>query len=198
MFSKVVRVALSSYVVLALLATLNGCQYISGKTVSQTMKDASITTAVQTELTSDRLSNMSRIDVNTERGVVNLSGVVETEGQRVRAERLAYHVEGVVQVNNNLQIQNRLPSEKQPNPAHAQEDTKASQPQRSKTQEVNIIQGDVLRVEYDNLIIQRSDGHEVHLQFDENTEMTGYIGPGEHIEAKVNEQKHALSVRQLQ
>ena len=65
-------------------------------------------------------------------------------------------------------------------------------------QGVETVRGDVLRVEYDNLIIQRSDGHEVHLQFDENTEMTGYIGPGEHIEAKVNEQKHVLSVRQLQ
>ena len=59
-------------------------------------------------------------------------------------------------------------------------------------------QGDVLRVEYDNLMIQGSDGHEVRLQFDENTEMAGYIGPGEHIEANVNEQRHALSVRQLQ
>src|SRR4029079_14392885 len=164
-------------------------------TASQTMKDASITTAVQSELTSDRRSNLSRIEVDTEQGIVYLSGVSETEGQRARAERIAYHVEGVVRVNNNLQIQNRL-SEKESNPAHAQY-TKASQSERkSKTQEVNIIQGDVLRVEYDNLIIQRSDGHEVHLQFDENTEMTGYIGPGEHIEAKVNEQKHVLSVRQ--
>ena len=193
---KFVGVALSC-AVLAFLGALSGCQSTTGKTAGQTMKDASITTAVQTKLTSDRLSTLSRIDVDTERGVVNLSGVVETEGQRARAERLAHQVEGVVRVNNNLQIQNRLPSEKHTNPAHAQ-DTKASQPERAKTQGVNIIQGDVLRVEYDNLIIQRSDGHEVRLQFDENTEMTGYIGPGERIEAKVNEQRHTLSVRQIQ
>ena len=43
------------------------------------MSDASISTAVQAKLTSDRLSNFPRIDVDTERGVVNLSGVVETE-----------------------------------------------------------------------------------------------------------------------
>jgi hypothetical protein len=60
------------------------------------------------------------------------------------------------------------------------------------------VKGDVLRVEHDNLIVQRSDGKEVRLQFDENTEMHGYIGPGERIEAKVNEQRHALSVRQIQ
>jgi hyperosmotically inducible periplasmic protein len=130
-----------SCAVLTLLGALSGCEYITGKTARQTMKDASITTAVQTELISDRLSNMSRIDVDTERGVVNLNGVVETEGQRARAARLAHHVEGVVRVNNNLQIKNRLPSEKQ-NPAHAQ-DTKVSQPDRAKTQEVNILQGDV-------------------------------------------------------
>ena len=63
---------------------------------------------------------------------------------------------------------------------------------------VYVIEGNVLRVEYDNLIIRWSDGHEVRLQFDENTKMIGYIGPGEHIEAKVNEQSHALSIRQLQ
>jgi hypothetical protein len=156
------------------------------------MKDASITSAMQTELISDRLSNMSHIDVDTERGVVNLNGVVETEGQRARAARLAHHVEGVVRVNNNLQIQ-----VKEPNPAHAQ-DKKVSQPDRTKSQEVNILQGDVLRVEHNNIIIQPSNGREVRVHFDENTEMTGYIGPGEHIEAKVNEQRHALSVRQLQ
>jgi hypothetical protein len=47
-----------------------------------------------------------------EHGVVNLSRVVETAEQRARAERLAHQVEGVVRVNNNLQIQNRLPSKK--------------------------------------------------------------------------------------
>ena len=38
---------------------------------------------MQTKLMSDRLSNMSRINVGTARGVVHLSGVGETEGQRV-------------------------------------------------------------------------------------------------------------------
>jgi osmotically-inducible protein OsmY len=67
------------------------------------------------------------VTIETERGVVNLSGVVETEAQRAQAERLAHQVSGVVRVNNNLQIQNRPPSEKQTKPAHAQ-DMKTSQP----------------------------------------------------------------------
>lgn len=63
-----------SCALLALLGALSVCQSTTEKTAGQTMGDASISTAVQTKLTSDRLSNFSRIAVDTERGVVNLSG----------------------------------------------------------------------------------------------------------------------------
>ena len=86
------------------LGVLSGCQSTTGKTASQTIDDAAITTAVETELTSDRLSNLLRIDVGSERGVVSLGGVVWTEEQRVRAERLAHQVKGVVRVKNKLQV----------------------------------------------------------------------------------------------
>lgn len=62
---------------------------------------------------------------------------------------------------------------------------------------LDTVNGHVLRVEFDNLVVQRSDGKEVRLKIDENTEMIGYVGPGEHIEAKVNDQRHALSVVRL-
>jgi len=65
-------------------------------------------------------------------------------------------------------------------------------------QAIDIVNGYVLRVEFDNLVIQRSDGKEVRLHIDENTELIGYVGPGEHIEAKVNDQSHALSIRLLE
>ena len=171
---KFIAVILSS-TVLAFLGALNGCQFTTGKTAGQAIDDASITTAVQTKLTSDRLSNFSRIDVDTERGVVNLSGVVKTVAQRALAERLAYQVEGVVRVNNDLLVQNPLPSGDLPSSVQTNE-VKTSQPESTKTHQVNIIRGDVLRVEYDNLIIQRSDGHEVRLHIDEHTEMAGYDG----------------------
>ena len=89
------------------LVALSGCQTTTGKTAGETMSDASISTAVQMKLTSDRLSNFSRVDVDTERSVVNLSGVVETEEQRAQAGRLARQVDGVARVNNNLQVQNQ-------------------------------------------------------------------------------------------
>lgn len=193
-----------SCAVLALLGALSGCQSTTGKTASQTMSDASISTAVQTKLTSDRLSNFPRIDVDTERGVVNLSGVVETEAQRARAERLAHQVEGVVRVNNNLQIQNRLPSGKQTNPAHA-EDMKAGQPERNsgyaeqqdrtmQTQGGTIIQGNVVRVEGDTYFVRGRDGKEISLQADTTTMKTSTIKPGARVEVKIDENNHALSM----
>lgn len=88
-----------------MVAGLLGCQSTTGKTAGQSMSDASISTAVQTKLTSDRVSNFARVDVDTERGVVNLSGVVPSAEQKARAEELARQVNGVTRVNNNLQIQ---------------------------------------------------------------------------------------------
>src|SRR5438067_11576079 len=103
--SKIVGII--SCVSFSLMMALSGCQSTTGKTASQTMSDTSISAAVQKKLTTDRLSNFVRIDVDTERGVVNLSGIVQTEEQRMRMGRLAHEVAGVVKVNNNLQIQNR-------------------------------------------------------------------------------------------
>ncbi|HEY7533437.1 MAG TPA: BON domain-containing protein [Nitrospiraceae bacterium] len=90
---------------LVAMTVLLGCQATSGKTAGETMNDASISTAVQAKLTSDRLSNFTRVDVDTDRGVVQLSGIVQSADQKKRAEELARQVDGVKRVNNNLQIQ---------------------------------------------------------------------------------------------
>lgn len=99
------RTVTARVAVLLLLIGLAGCQSATGKPAGQTMNDASISTAVQTKLTSDRMSNFTRVDVDTERGVVHLSGIVLSAEQKARAEALARQVEGVKQVNNRLQIQ---------------------------------------------------------------------------------------------
>jgi hyperosmotically inducible protein len=82
-----------------------GCQSTTGKTAGQTIDDATITASVQSILSSDRLSNFSRIDVDTERGVVTLNGVVKSADQKVRVAEMARGVNGVRSVNNNLQVQ---------------------------------------------------------------------------------------------
>jgi len=85
--------------------SLTACQAMTGKTAGQTMDDATITTKVQGKLTSDKASNFSRIDVDTNRNVVTLNGVVRTVEEKTRAEDLAREVSGVTKVNNNLQVQ---------------------------------------------------------------------------------------------
>ncbi len=82
-----------------------GCQSTTGKTAGRTLDDATITAAVQSKLSSDRISNFSRIDVDTERGVVTLNGVVKSAEQKMRVAELTREVNGVRTVNNNLQIQ---------------------------------------------------------------------------------------------
>lgn len=93
--------------VLGLVTVLGfaACQSTTGKTAGQTMTDSRITATVQAKLTADRMSNFARVDVDTERGVVNLSGLVPSAEQKSRAEALTRQVEGVKRVNNNLQIQ---------------------------------------------------------------------------------------------
>ena len=89
---------------IALLSVV-GCQSTTGKTAGQSIDDATITAAVQSKLSSDRISNFTRVDVDTERGVVTLNGVVKSADQKVRVAELARQVNGVRTVNNNLQIQ---------------------------------------------------------------------------------------------
>jgi hyperosmotically inducible periplasmic protein len=105
MFRSLLMLAAAAILSMAVAA----CQSTMGKTAGETMSDASISTAVQAKLTGDRMSNFSRVDVDTERGVVNLSGIVESADQKARAAELARQINGVRRVNNNLQIQSVKP-----------------------------------------------------------------------------------------
>ncbi|HEX2385600.1 MAG TPA: BON domain-containing protein [Candidatus Binatia bacterium] len=79
---------------------------MTGETVGQNIDDTNITAAVKTKLaTGEKASTLTRINVDTVRGVVSLNGVVATEQDRARAEQLAGQVGGVRRVINNLQIQ---------------------------------------------------------------------------------------------
>ena len=98
------RIIFLSVLGLSLMA-LPACESMTGKTAGQNIDDATLTASVQAKLTGDKLSNFSRINVDTDRGVVSLNGVVRTEEEKVRAEELAQQVSGVTKVNNNLQIQ---------------------------------------------------------------------------------------------
>jgi hypothetical protein len=61
------------------------------------------------------------------------------------------------------------------------------------------IKGEVVNVEGPNFFVKGKDGKEVHLHTDSTTQMmTGIIGKGDRVEAQVNEENHALSIRSAQ
>jgi uncharacterized membrane protein YcgQ (UPF0703/DUF1980 family) len=60
------------------------------------------------------------------------------------------------------------------------------------------IKGELFRVEDGNYFVKVKNGKEVRLHTDKTTQMMGEIKKGDRIEAKVNDQNHALSIRSAQ
>jgi osmotically-inducible protein OsmY len=93
------------FAVLILISVLAaGCTAMTGKTIGENIDDANITASVKATLVADKVVNLTRIDVDTNRGVVSLNGVVESPDQRLRAAELALTSSGVKDVINNLQV----------------------------------------------------------------------------------------------
>ena len=90
---------------LAVAVLLAACQSMTGETLGENIDDAGITAAVKSKLAGEKISTVTRIDVDTNRGVVALNGTVKTVTDRTRAEELARQVKGVRDVVNNLRIQ---------------------------------------------------------------------------------------------
>jgi hyperosmotically inducible protein len=93
--------------VILVTLSLAGCQAMTGRTTGENVDDSTITASVKTKLAGDKLSSLTRIDVDTTNSVVSLNGVVESAEQRARVEELARQVEGVKSVKNNLQVQKK-------------------------------------------------------------------------------------------
>jgi osmotically-inducible protein OsmY len=90
--------------------SLAACQTMTGRTAGENVDDATITTSVKSKLAADKLSTLTRVDVDTRRGTVYLNGVVQSPKDKERAEQLAMQVGGVNKVVNNLQIQGEKPA----------------------------------------------------------------------------------------
>ena len=76
-----------------------------GKTVGETIDDATVTTRVKTALLNDPDVGGLRIDVDTFKGVVTLSGRVKSKDEEAKAVALARKVGGVTEVKSTLQVQ---------------------------------------------------------------------------------------------
>ena len=88
----------------AFLLLITGCQAMTGETMGQNIDDGTVTSSVKTQLASDKLVTLSRVGVETNNGVVYLTGEVETAEQKSHIGSVASQVKGVKQVVNNLQV----------------------------------------------------------------------------------------------
>lgn len=92
------------------IVLMTGCQAMTGKTAGENVDDATISTSVKARLAADKIGNLTRVDVDTNRGVVSLNGVVQSAEHKARAEEVARRAGGVRDVINNLQIQSQPPA----------------------------------------------------------------------------------------
>lgn len=65
------------------------------------------------------------------------------------------------------------------------------------TGEVKTIKGQLTRIKDGNYFVKTSDGNTVRFRTDKHTNMVGRINKGDEIEAMVNDQNHALSIRSI-
>jgi len=84
-------------------ATLQGCDLMQGReSAGQYGDDASISTKVRAKLIEDQVLKAFDIHVDTLKGVVQLSGFVDSATQKRQAEQIARNVAGVTSVKNDL------------------------------------------------------------------------------------------------
>ena len=96
----------TAFTIVALIATaLAACTSMTGKTAGENVDDVTITSEVKARLAAEKISNLTRIGVDTERRTVYLTGTVDSAEMRARAEEIARSVKHVSGVVNNLSVQ---------------------------------------------------------------------------------------------
>jgi osmotically-inducible protein OsmY len=80
-----------------------GCA-TTGKTVGQTIDDTALTTQIKAKLAQADVRSLYRVNVDTDRGIVYLTGSVPTEEEKQRLADLIWRLNGVRAVVNELQV----------------------------------------------------------------------------------------------
>ena len=75
----------SMLALVVLVALTAGCTSMTGKTAGQNVDDASITASVKTKLAAEKPATLTKVDVDTNKGTVYLTGNVETPAIKERA-----------------------------------------------------------------------------------------------------------------
>ena len=87
---------------------LGGCATNSterNQTVTERAEDGWITTKIKSDFALDKTVSATAIHVNTDNGVVHLSGVAKNQDEANRAIQIARNVKGVRSVRNEMQVQ---------------------------------------------------------------------------------------------
>lgn len=95
----------SMLVLVMLVAVTAGCTAMTGKSAGENVDDAKITASVKAKLAGEKMATLTKVDVDTNKGTVYLTGNVENMAVKARATELAQQVSGVREVVNNLKIQ---------------------------------------------------------------------------------------------
>ncbi|MDY6838200.1 MAG: BON domain-containing protein [Thermodesulfobacteriota bacterium] len=95
---------IASLLVLAILVAVAACSTPAGRSPGQVIDDATITTKVKAKLYKDDVLKGFAVSVHTFKGTVTLLGAVDTAEQMQMAGTRAQSVDGVVAVNNLLQL----------------------------------------------------------------------------------------------
>jgi osmotically-inducible protein OsmY len=88
-----------------LVAVASGCSSMTGKSAGENVDDAAITAQVKTKLAAEKVATLTKVDVDTNKGTVYLTGNVENATVKARATEIARAVSGVRDVVNNLTVQ---------------------------------------------------------------------------------------------
>ena len=108
MRSKLRPITLWLAAAFAAFAVLSACR--PNETVEGQARDTKIKTQIKSKLASDvGASTLTALSVDVTNGVVTLAGPVHSEEEKARVESVAKSVEGVVSVNNALQVQAAAP-----------------------------------------------------------------------------------------
>jgi osmotically-inducible protein OsmY len=99
------NIFIGCFMILMLIATLVACASTSQQSgTGEYVDDSVITTKVKTELAADDFLKSFEISVETYKGIVQLSGFVDSQKAVDKAGEIASGVKGVKSVKNNLNV----------------------------------------------------------------------------------------------
>jgi len=131
----------SRYLAVAMvLLAVAGCRSMTGQSLGTNIDDSTTTAEVKTKLTGEKLHNLTWVHVDTNAGVVSLTGTAPTQEQKDRAAEIAATVPAVKGVVNNIQFKS----------ASAASSTQPPMPAASPVTSPghHTVTGDVLSVDY--------------------------------------------------